>query len=253
MNVLIIEDEKPAADRLGKLILAHNAEIRILAKLDSVKSAVRWFSDASAQPDLIFMDIQLADGLSFEIFEYINIKSPVVFTTAYDEYALKAFKVNSIDYILKPVDSEELEAAFLKLERLQGPSEGSHALEQINQAMAMLTNKYKNRFVVKIGEHLKSIAVDDILYFFSRDKATYCCVGEGKNYLLDYSLEQVEGMMDPAVFYRINRKYLIALRAVQDIISYSSSRLKLVLKYGADDDAIVSRERVSDFKSWLDS
>ncbi|GAA0891072.1 LytTR family DNA-binding domain-containing protein [Fulvivirga kasyanovii] len=251
MDILIIEDEKPAASRLERLLKSYNDQINVLDKIDSVKKAIKWLQ--SHQPELIFMDIQLADGLSFEIFEHVDIQAPVIFTTAFDEYALKAFKVNSIDYLLKPIDEDELAGAFKKLDRLSNNHQPqSNTLAQINQAMAMLTNKYKSRFVIKVGEHIKSVAVDEIQYFFSRDKATFCCVNDAKNYLLDYSLEQVEGMLDPEMFYRINRKYLISLEAIEDIISYSNSRLRIVLKHCNDDDVIVSRERVNDFKSWLD-
>lgn len=251
MNILIIEDEKPAAARLERLLKNYNERINVLDKIDTVKKAIKWLQ--SNQPELIFMDIQLADGLSFEIFEHVDIQVPVIFTTAFDEYALKAFKVNSIDYLLKPIDEEELDGAFKKLDRLANSHQSqSNTLAQINQAMAMLTNKYKSRFVIKVGEHIKSIEVDEIQYFFSRDKASFCCMSDMKNYLLDYSLEQIEGMVDPEMFYRINRKYLISLRAIDDIISYSNSRLKIVLKHCAEKDVIVSRERVNDFKNWLD-
>lgn len=253
MDVLIIEDERPAAARLEKLLKIHNDQINILNKIDSVKKAVQWLQIADNRPDLIFMDIQLADGLSFEIFEHVDITVPVIFTTAFDEYALRAFKVNSIDYLLKPIDEEGLEGAFKKLDRLAANHQPqSNTLEQITQAMAMLTNKYKSRFVIKVGEHIKSVAVDDILYFFSRDKASFCCIKDNKNYILDYSLEQIEAMVDPEIYFRINRKYLISLGAITDIISYSNSRLKIVLKNCPDDDVIVSRDRVNDFKSWLD-
>ncbi|UII30269.1 LytTR family DNA-binding domain-containing protein [Fulvivirga ulvae] len=251
MDILIIEDEKPAATRLERLLKSYNDQINVLDKIDSVKKAIKWLQ--SNQPQLIFMDIQLADGLSFEIFEHVDIQAPVIFTTAFDEYALKAFKVNSIDYLLKPIDEDELDAAFKKLDRLAGNHQPkSNTLDQINQAMAMLTNKYKSRFVIKVGEHIKSIAVNDIQYFFSRDKASFCCADEGKNYLLDYSIEQIEGMLDPEKFYRINRKYLVSLKAIEDIISYSNSRLRIVLKHCSDKDVVVSRERVNDFKGWLD-
>lgn len=249
MNILIIEDERPAAMRLEKLIKNCQDQINILDKIDSVKNAVQWFQYDHHPPDLIFMDIQLADGLSFEIFEHVKIEAPVIFTTAFDEYALKAFKVNSIDYLLKPIDEEELRKAFDKLERLGAIRHNT--LAQITQAMKMLTYKYKSRFVIKIGEHIKSIGIDGILYFFSREKASFCHSTDSKNYLLDYSLEQIEGMIDPQIFFRINRKYLISLNAIEDIISYSNSRLKIVLKNTNDNDVIVSRDRVGDFKDWL--
>ncbi len=255
MNVLIIEDEKPAAKRLEKLLLNQNPQIVVLAKIDSVKGAVKWFSTNSS-PDVVFMDIQLADGLSFEIFEHVKISSPIVFTTAYDEYALKAFKVNSIDYLLKPIDEEELQSAFDKLNSLvlkdQPQPLPFNSIEQITQAMSMLTRQYKNRFIIKIGEHIKAVGIDDILYFFSRDKATYCTTSEGKNYLLDYPLGELVNMLNPEKFFQISRKYVISLKAVNDMVSFSNSRLKIILKHSDDEDVIVSRERVQSFKQWLD-
>lgn len=256
MKILIIEDEKPAAQRLESLVLNRDGKIEVLAKLDSVKSSIHWFT-TNAQPDLVFMDIQLADGLSFEIFEHIKVAAPIIFTTAYDEYALKAFKVNSIDYLLKPIDAEDLNAAFEKLNRLSssdknGSDNPMNSLEQINQAVQMLTRQYKNRFIIKIGEHIKAVSIDDILFFFSRDKATYCTTEEGKNYLLDYPIQDLVNLVDPKKFFQINRKYIISLKAINDMVSFSNSRLKILLKNSEDDDVIVSRERVQDFKKWLD-
>lgn len=253
MNVVIIEDEKPAAARLGRIISKVRPEAMITATLDSVKQAVQWFRSDDTDADLVFMDIQLADGLSFEIFEQVQIPCPVIFTTAYDEYALRAFKVNSIDYLLKPIDAENLEHAFSKLESLRaGTSSVAPGLDKISSVMDMLTSSYKKRFLVKTGEHIRSIPVEEIQYFFSRQKATFCCTEENKNYLLDHSLEQVESMVDPEVFFRVNRKYLVSMDAIEDIISYSSSRLKIILKNCDDKDVIVSRDRVNDFKAWLD-
>lgn len=254
MNVLIIEDEKPAAKRLERLVLGLRADIQVVAKIDSVKGAVKWFG-SNQSPDLIFMDIQLADGLSFEIFEYATVTAPIIFTTAYDEYALKAFKVNSIDYLLKPIDQDDLRRAFEKFENLteKEATEGDfNSLAQITKAMDMLTRQYKNRFIIKVGEHIKAIGIEDILYFFSRDKATYCTTNDGKNYLLDYPLQEVLEMLDPAKYFQINRKYIISFSAINDMVSFSNSRLKIILKHSDDDDVIVSRERVQEFKGWLD-
>lgn len=253
MKIVIIEDEPHAAQRLQTLVsdLIPNAEI--VAKIDTVKKSVQWLK-ANERPELIFMDIQLADGLSFQIFEQHTINSPVIFTTAYDEYALKAFKVNSIDYILKPVDKTELQAALDKLKNLSGQhgSNQKDVLANIGQAVEMLLKKYKTRFVVKVGEHLRTIEVQSIRYFYSHEKTTFCVTDDNRNHILDYTLEQLEEMLDPSEFYRINRKYLVRSVAIQDIISYTNSRLKLVLKGSLDNDIIVARERVQEFKSWLD-
>ena len=248
MKVLIIEDEVMAANRLEKLVNQALPDSNVIAKLDSVKETAKWFVK-NEQPDLVFMDIQLADGLSFEIFEIVKIDAPIIFTTAYDQYALEAFKVSSIDYLLKPIDMEDLSRAINKLHKLAKPQ---NHLEMVERLAGEFHYKYKNRFIIKVGEHIKSIAVDDIQYFFSRDKATYCTTSDGKNYLLDFPLDQLESKIDPTSFFRINRKYLISLPPVKDMISYTNSRLKIVLAHTDDNDIIVSRERVQDFKKWLD-
>lgn len=253
MKILIIEDEPHAAQRLQTLATEVIPNAEFLGRIDTVKKAVQWLQ-SNPTPELIFMDIQLADGLSFQIFEQHQILSPVIFTTAYDEYALKAFKVNSIDYILKPVDKVELQAALTKLKNLaaQHGINQKDVLANIGQAVEMLLKKYKTRFVVKVGEHLRTIEVSSIRYFFSQEKTTFCVSEDNRNQILDYTLEQLEEMVDPAEFYRINRKYLVRSNAIQDIISYTNSRLRLVLKGSQDNDIIVARERVQDFKTWLD-
>lgn len=251
MDILIVEDEPHAAQRLQMLASELIPNANILARIDTVKKAVEWLKSNS--PQLIFMDIQLADGLSFHIFEQVKVESPVIFTTAYDEYALRAFKVNSIDYILKPVDKEELNAALQKLKNLSGDTVRQEAiLGNIAQALELLHKRYKTRFVVKVGEHLRTIDVDTILYFFSQDRTTFCVTDDNRNHVLDYTLEQLEDMLDPDAFFRINRKYLVRSSAIKDIISYTNSRLKLVLKGSTDKDIIVARERVQQFKEWLD-
>jgi DNA-binding LytR/AlgR family response regulator len=253
MNILIIEDEPQAAQRLEKLLSELVPELTILEKIDTVKRAVQWFN-TNPPPHLTLMDIQLADGLSFHIFEQCDVKSPVIFTTAYDEYALKAFKVNSIDYILKPVDKDELQAALKKLTMLAGNQHGitKQFLDNIEMAVQKLVKTYKTRFVIKVGEHLRTIEVGSIRYFYSQEKATFCVTNENRNFILDYTLEQLEEMIDPTEFYRINRKYLVRSEAIQDIINHTNSRLKLILKASQDNDIIVARERVQEFKQWLD-
>ena len=252
MNVLIIEDEPHAAQRLSKLVVELMPSSKLLATIDSVKNAITWLK-GNPKPDIIFMDIQLADGLSFDIFEQVDVQSPVIFTTAYDAYALKAFKVNSIDYILKPVDKNDLSMALKKLSTLSGDPQGTRVLlDHIGQAMQMLTRKYKTRFVIKVGEHLKTIEISSVRFFFSEDKTTFCATDDNRNLIIDFTLEQLEDMLDPQEFFRINRKYLVRSSAIGDIISYTNSRLRLVLKGSADNDVIVARERVQEFKDWLD-
>lgn len=253
MNVLIVEDEPLAAQRLETLIGEILPAGKVICKIDSVKKSVQWLQKNSA-PDLILMDIQLADGLSFQIFDQVEVKSPVIFTTAYDEYALKAFKVNSIDYILKPVDKFEFSQALRKLEGFKSSQQPSQddLMKNISQAMSILTKKYKERFVIKVGEHLKTVEVKNILYFYSLDKTTFCHATDNRNHILDFTLEQLEALVDPNEFFRVNRKYLVRGDSIQDIISYTNSRLRLVLKNSTDNDVIVARERVQEFRQWLD-
>jgi DNA-binding LytR/AlgR family response regulator len=251
MRVLIIEDEPQAAERLVSLVQQLQPEIEIGATLDSVKRSAEWISKNSV--DLIFMDIQLADGLSFEIFDKVEITTPVIFTTAFNEYALKAFKVNSIDYILKPIDKDELIVAFKKYQSLTAqPLAPAKMMESIGNAVQMLTKKYKERFVIKVGEHLKSVEVKEILFFFSLEKTTFAQTKDGRKHILDFTLDQLEGLLDPALFFKINRKYIVSVTSIQDMISYTNSRLKLALKTCDDTDVIVARERVQEFKEWLD-
>jgi DNA-binding LytR/AlgR family response regulator len=253
MQILIIEDEPQAARRMEKLITELLPSSQIVGSIDSVKKSVAWFN-ANPMPDLALMDIQLADGVSFQIFEQCEVKCPVIFTTAYDEYALKAFKVNSIDYILKPVDKDELRNALKKLESLTAGSASTQRLvDNIGQVVNLLSKKTKERFVIKVGEHLKTIAVKDILYFYSQDKATFCNTTDGRNHILDFTIEQLEEMVDSETYFRVNRKYLVQANAIKDIITYTNSRLKLILQGSTDKDIIVARERVVDFKQWLDS
>lgn len=252
-KVLVVEDEKPAADWLKQLIIRMDPQILILATIDSVRGAVEWFR-TNPVPDLVFMDIQLADGLSFEIFDQVKIVCPVIFTTAYEEYAIKAFKVNSVDYLLKPIGSSELEAAVRKFnERIR--SEQVNPLitvELLNKVREVLQRQYKTRFVIKVGEHLKSIATDDILFFYSLEKATFLCTSDFKTYLVDYSLDRISEMVDDHKFFRINRKYILSNQSIADIIFYSNSRLKIKLKKQDEESIIVSRDKVTAFKEWLD-
>ena len=252
MTVLIIEDEPNAAEYLQRLVEELVSGVVIVGKIDSVRKSVDWFN-RNDPPDVVLMDIQLADGISFRIFEQCEVKSPVIFTTAFEEYAIKAFKVNSIDYILKPVDKNELNTALKKIRTNYGQhADREQVLEKMSEMVRILTKKYKTRFVTKVGEHLRTIEVDEILFFHSQDKTTFCVTRDKRSLVLDYTLDQLEEMMNPSLFYRINRKYLVSAGAIQDIVSYSNSRLKLVLKGSQDHDVIVARERVQDFKNWLD-
>ncbi len=251
MEVLIIEDEKPSARRLKRML--EKLDVTVKHTLYSVEESIEWFSN-NPQPELIFLDIQLSDGLSFEIFDAVSITSSIIFTTAYDEYALQAFKLNSIDYLLKPIDKEDLEKAVEKYKTFK-PQQQNVQLN-FEDIKKMLTNpverEYKKRFTTKIGQHLKMISVDDIECFYSENKGTYAHTTEGRDYLLDTTLEQLENELAPQTFFRVNRTFYININAIKDIISYTNSRLQLKLNSYCDQDIIVARERVKDFKIWLE-
>ena len=251
MNVIIIEDEKPSARRLQRMLVALNVAAKTM--LHSVEESIAWFQD-NAHPDLIFLDIQLSDGLSFEIFEAIDIKSAIIFTTAYDEYALQAFKLNSIDYLLKPIDDDDLAKAVKKYQE-RTPKQQAVTLD-FNDIKKLLVNpidyEYKKRFSVKIGQHLKLINIDDIECFYSENKGTYLYTVEGRNYLLDTTLDNLENDLEPQTFFRINRKFFVNINAIKDMVSYTNSRLQIKLKSYSEHEVIVARERVKDFKAWLE-
>jgi DNA-binding LytR/AlgR family response regulator len=250
MNIIIIEDEKPAARLLQRKIEKLGYSITTL--LHSVEESLEWFQNNS-HPDLIFLDIQLSDGLSFEIFEKIDIKSAVIFTTAYDEYALRAFKLNSIDYLLKPIDEEELATAILKFaNQFQVNSVSNLDFEAIKQMLVNpISKEYRKRFSVKIGQQIKVIDIAEIECLYSENKGTYIHTSDNRDYLIDSSLEVVEAELNPNDFFRISRKYIIPLQSVKEIQMYSNSRLKISLPTFKADEVIVARERVSDFKEWL--
>ncbi|WP_264553863.1 LytR/AlgR family response regulator transcription factor [Flavobacterium sp. N2038] len=254
MTTLIIEDEKPAARLLQRKL--EKLDIAVETMLHSVEESIHWFTN-NQHPDLIFLDIQLSDGLSFEIFEKINIQSAIIFTTAYDEYALKAFKLNSIDYLLKPIDEDDLEVAVTKFKaRLPKiESENSNLQLDFEQIRRMLSNpfekNYKKRFTVKIGQHLKVIATEEIECFFSENKGTYIHTFDNRNYLIDSTLEILEQELDMKDFFRVSRKFIVPLQAIKEIQVYTNSRLKVILPTYKEDEVIVSREKVQDFKAWL--
>ena len=250
MNAIIIEDEKPAARRLQRMLNKNGIEINTM--LHSVQSSIEWLLN-NPKPDLIFLDIQLSDGLSFEIFEEVTIDSSIIFTTAYDEYALKAFKLNSIDYLLKPIDEDELKNALTQYDKQHKNTVLN--LAQI-QSLFKINNpykKYKKRFSIKVGQHLKIINTSDIICFYSEDKTTYIKTKENRDYIVEKSLDDLERELSPQTFFKINRKIIININSIDDIISYSNSRLKLKIPFFNNFEAIVSREKVKDFKKWLES
>ncbi len=248
MNVVILEDEARAASYLERLILKVSPVMKVVAKLESVRDAVPFLA-LHPDIDLIFSDVQLADGLSFEIFVQVAVKCPIIFTTAYDHYAIEAFKTNGIDYLLKPVEEERLRKAIEKSEFFSP----SLALDKLLSFSNSATNKtYKSRFMVKVGDKIKSIPIDEILAFYSLEKATYIHTITNRDYCIDYSIDQLEPLLDPGVSFRINRKYIVSIKACTNILAWTNSRLRLKIDGISDEDIIVARERVQDFKAWLD-
>ncbi len=250
MNIIIIEDEKPAARLLQRKV--EKLGFQVNQMLHSVEDSIVWFQN-NAQPDLIFLDIQLSDGLSFEIFEQIKIESAVIFTTAYDEYALRAFKLNSIDYLLKPIDEDELLAAISKFRtQFQKNMISNLDFEAIKRMLVNPIEKdYKKRFSIKIGQQLKVISIDEVECFYSENKGTYIHTFDNRSYLIDTTLEILEAEINPKDFYRISRKFIVPLKAVKEIQVYSNSRLKILLPSYQESEVIVAREKVSDFKDWI--
>jgi two-component system, LytTR family, response regulator len=248
-NVVIVEDEKPAAVHLQSMLEAMGIEV--LAHLDSVKNSAKWLANHDC-PDLLIMDIQLGDGLSFEIFDIVTVACPVIFITAFDQYAIEAFKVNSIAYLLKPVQADDLAIALNKYSEMHTVFNSEMIKDQVSATREMLGHDYKERFVIKVGAHLKSVAVTEILYFYSQDKATFIKTKEARSVVIDYTLDQVQNLVDPKNYFRIARNYLVHIDAIEDIVAYTNSRLLLQLTHNSTRDAIVSREKVGDFKRWLD-
>lgn len=246
MKVVIVEDEALAAEKLWSLLKKVTPEAQVLTTIESVEEAVEWFSQNPA-PDLVFMDIQLDDGISFEIFDAIKLEVPVIFTTAYNEYAIRAFKVNSVDYLLKPIEEEALVSAVAKFRKFsQQPVDFE---SRIAGVLSQFREKYKSRFFVKTGQRFQSIPVEKISCFFVEERFTFMKTTEGKTCDLDYSLDQLQKLVDPGMFFRVSRNFLVNINAIEDIISYSTNRLKLKV---AKEEIIVSRDKVTEFKQWLD-
>jgi DNA-binding LytR/AlgR family response regulator len=250
MNILIVENEMPAADKIVRLLKKLDKSVNVTGIIETVEGTINYLQDESP-PDLILMDIQLDDGLCFEIFENINVETPVIFTTAYDEYTLRAFKVNSVDYLLKPVDESSLAAALKKYKKLY--ADKSSFKTDFRQIMNEFRNQYKSRFLIKISDKFKSVQVKEISHFHICEKNVFLRDLNGTDYGIDYSLEQLQSIVDPRKFFRINRDCIVNIDAVILMHSYSSSRLQLALKNTEKSDLfVVSREKVSDFKKWVD-
>jgi DNA-binding LytR/AlgR family response regulator len=247
VGIIIIEDEQLAADNLEKLILSIDNSIKIIAKLESVRNSVKWLSQNTC--DLIFMDIQLSDGNSFSIFEQLDVKIPVIFTTAYDQFAIKAFKHNSIDYLLKPINAEELKQSLLKYKQYYQNTQ----LPDFKMLLESLKPKkeFKERFLVNAGQKILSLKTNEIAYFFAHEKGVFLCTFANKQFDVDYTLEQLENILEPKIFFRINRQYIVNIEAIQNMNIVSKSRLKLELKPNPESEVIVSFGNMHEFKIWL--
>jgi DNA-binding LytR/AlgR family response regulator len=250
MKVVIIEDEIPAANRLAKLLHQYNDSVDIVCKADSVEASVKYISNSPA-PDLIFMDIQLADGLSFDIFEQVQVKTPVIFTTAFDQYTLKAFKVNSVDYLLKPIDEKELQQALQKFYDLHPKQPVDLSAKMVRMMQEMNLVKYKERLLIKRGQQLSYLKTENTAYCFADGKLCYAVDFNGVKYLLENNLSQLEEQLQPDHFYRINRHLLVNIEAVKKVHTWLGGRLKVEIAPATTAETVVSRERVNGFKEWL--
>jgi two-component system, LytTR family, response regulator LytT len=257
MNILIIEDEAIAARRLKKMVSDFDSSNHIVGQLDSVESAVNWFEN-NPEPDLVLCDIELADGQSFEIFNKTTVKSPVIFTTAYDEYAIKAFKVNSVDYLLKPIKEEDLKISIDKFKQMRKAFASNDnaslniqsLIDELN-TQKQATFNYRERFLIKQGQRYITVNTEDTAYFYTKGKAVFLKCRDTKEYIVDYSLDDLEKMMDPKHFFRANRQFLVELKTVDKINMWFNGKLKVQLRPDTTEEVIISREKAGDFKQWL--
>ncbi|WP_299840125.1 LytTR family DNA-binding domain-containing protein [uncultured Tenacibaculum sp.] len=249
MKIVIIEDEPLAAEKLERYLLKYDTNIQIIAKHESISKAVDWFQSDN-DFDVVFMDVQLIDGLSFEIFNQTIIKKPIIFVTAFDEYAIDAFKVNSIDYILKPITFTDISKAMTKLKSMHNLFVKNEAIT--NVAESLITRKYKDRFLVKLGNHIHSVKTEEISLFYADGRTVYLVTNTEKKYILDFKLEDLVKVLDPKNFFRVNRTFIISINAIQDVLVYSNSRLKIITSFKVDKEIIVSREKVAQFKNWFE-
>ena len=254
MKIAIIEDELPAVEKLSRYLNKYRADVEVLHTMRSIEDAVGWLKDHQHEVDLIFMDIQLTDGLSFEIFSAVEVVKPVIFTTAHDEYAIDAFQVNGIAYLLKPVTFVALSGAMNKFQSLKAQFEGAGgASADISKVAAQLASKsYKDRFLVKIGDHIHSLKTEDTAMFYAEGRTVYLVTNEGRRYIIEYKLEALEEILPPNRFYRVNRTYIVHIEAIADVLVYSNSRLKVSMNITTDKEIIVSRDKVGAFKSWFE-
>lgn len=252
MKIFIVEDEELAVKKLQKTLASIDAAAEVVGTADSIQSSVEWL-EQNPQPDLILMDIELADGQSFEIFNLTEVKSPVIFTTSYDEYALKAFKVNSIDYLLKPIQKEELQAALEKFKKTLSAGKPEISIDNLVKELQLKLQpkEYRKRFLVKNGQKLVSIEVADIAYFYSDGRLNFFKTSDNKKFVVDYTMDELEEMLDPERYFRISRSFYVSIASIDKIDDYFGNRLMLQLKPAVDKEALVSREKVTDFKKWM--
>jgi two-component system, LytTR family, response regulator LytT len=252
MNILIVEDEELAVKKLQKTLAAVDSTAKVVGVTDSIKSSVEWLQD-NEQPDLILMDIELADGQSFEIFNLTEVKTPVIFTTSYDEYALKAFKVNSVDYLLKPIQKEELQTALQKFQQIKGNSNSDINIDSLVKELQqkLQPKEYRKRFLVKHAQKLVSIEIDDIAYFYSDGRLNFFKTADNKKFVVDYTMDELEDMLNPEKYFRASRSFYVSINSIEKIDDYFGNRLILQLKPAVDKEALVSREKVTDFKKWM--
>lgn len=251
MNILIIEDEHRNANRLQQLLHEINEEIKIADVLESVADSIEWFGQHD-EPDLILMDVRLADGLCFEIFSACNINAPVIFTTAYDEYAIRAFKVNSIDYLLKPIDKLELAGALFKYEQLVSHHQADNVIANLVDIIKKPGPIHRSRFLIPIHDGYKTINVQDIVYIFSEFKVSHLVLSNGDIQAVLFTMDELEEQLDPDIFFRANRQHLISINSIKSIHNYFNGKLKVILQGPADTEIFISREKATLFKQWLD-
>ncbi|MEQ9307083.1 MAG: LytTR family DNA-binding domain-containing protein [Marinoscillum sp.] len=248
MKVLIIEDELPAVQKLKSYLAKYSESITILETLGSVEASVEWLRSSYPQPDLMFVDVQLTDGLSFEIFSQISNPVPIIFTTAFDEFAIDAFRLHSIDYLLKPITFTELSRALKKYEQMTNWSE-----KDFRGAMSALEKQsYKDRFMVKNGQHIQSVKTAEVALFYADGRTVYLVKNDGRKFIIDFKLEDLDHLLDPKLFFRVNRTYLLSINSVDDVVVYTNSRLKISTAALQNEEIVVSREKVSGFKNWLE-
>ncbi len=255
MKVVIIEDEKPAAGKLEQMLLEYDPGIEVLAVLGSVEQSLQWIRERGQDPDLYFLDIELTDGSIFDLYDRVEINKPVIFITAYNEYALKAFQVNSIDYLLKPLNYKDLYRSMEKIKSLREnlpANKEKLQYEELSRMLLHMNRNFKTRFLVKVGDHLKSVRTENILLFYAEGRTVFIITGKQNKYIIDYTLEELVDALDPAMFFRANRSFIVNINAIRDVVVYSNSRLLIELQVPFDKEIIVSRDRVAQLKTWFE-